>query len=292
MLYLALVLAGLLFATPLVWMLSASLKPEAEIASGDAGLLPRLRDAGHPEGLARTSAAYWSRAAAQARENYAGALGGDGRDFARYLRNSILLAVLGVPGMVLASAVSAFGFARLEWRGREAVFFLLMASMMLPFTVVMAPQYLLFKSLGWIGTFAPLWVPAWCGSAFSVFLLRQFYRGIPRELDEAAMIDGCSTFGVFRRVILPLSRPALVVVAILHGVWVWGDFVAPLVFINHEEMYTAALGLQMFQTQHGATAWSQLMAASVVVVVPVLVLFVVAKRWIVEGVASQGLKTG
>src|SRR5205814_132569 len=134
-----------------------------------------------------------------------------------------------VAGMVLSSSVVAYGFSRIRWRGRDAVFTLVLATMMIPFTVIMAPQYLLFKHLGWIGSLRPLWVPAWFGGAFSIFLLRQFFLGIPRELDEAAQIDGCSSWGTFWRVIVPLSRPALAVVALFHFIYVWNDFLAPLI---------------------------------------------------------------
>jgi multiple sugar transport system permease protein len=188
--------------------------------------------------------------------------------------------------------VVAYGFARLRWRGRDATFLCVLATMMIPFTVIMAPQYLLFKHLGWIGTLMPLWVPAWfgAGGAFSIFLLRQFFMGIPRELDEAATLDGCSHFGVFRHVILPLSRPALVVVALLQFIATWNDFAAPLVFINHQEQYTAALGLHMYQTEHTTTPWNLVMAASVMVIAPVMVVFLFAQRALIEGVATQGLK--
>jgi multiple sugar transport system permease protein len=165
-----------------------------------------------------------------------------------------------------------------------------LATMMIPFTVIMAPQYLLFKHLGWIGSLKPLWVPAWFAGGFSIFLLRQFFMGIPRELDEAARIDGCTHFGTFRHIIIPLARPALVVVALLQFIGTWNDFSAPLVFLNHQDTYTAALGLHMYQTEHTTTPWNLVMAASVMVIAPVLVLFLFAQRSLIEGVATQGLK--
>jgi multiple sugar transport system permease protein len=192
--------------------------------------------------------------------------------------------------MTLSSAAAAYAFARMRFRGRTALFVLVLATLMIPSTVIIAPQYLLFKQLGWIGTFRPLWVPAFCGGAFSIFLLRQFFLTIPRELDEAAAIDGCSSFGVFWRIILPVARPALVVVALLQFIGSWNDFVGPLVFINQPHMYTVSLGVYMFQSQQGQTPWNLTMAASVIAVVPVLIVFLLAQKAIIEGVATQGLK--
>ena len=162
--------------------------------------------------------------------------------------------------------------------------------MMIPFPVLMGPLYLLFKELGWIGTFKPLWVPAWFGGAFNIFLLRQFYMTIPKELDEAARIDGCSHLGIFLRIILPLSRPALAVVALFHFIFVWNDFLGPLIFLQKQDQFTLALGLQLYQSQAGNVPWNLLMAASTLVVLPVLVLFILTQRTFVEGIATQGLK--
>jgi multiple sugar transport system permease protein len=285
-----LVLVGVAYALPLVWMASTSIKPADEALSRSAGLLPRLADADHPAGRPTLSPGYWPALGRTAAENYRGVLESPVADFPLYLRNSLVVCALSVTGMVLSSAVVAYGFSRIRWRGRDAAFLLVLATMMIPFTVIMAPQYLLFKHLGWIGSLRPLWVPAWFGGGFSIFLLRQFFLGIPRELDEAARLDGCSHAGTFWHVTLPLARPALVVVALLQFVATWNDFTAPLVFLNHEHQYTAALGLQMYQTQHGATPWNLVMAASVIVIAPVLAVFLVAQRSIIEGVATQGLK--
>jgi len=148
----------------------------------------------------------------------------------------------------------------------------------------------MFRHLGWVGTFLPLWVPCCFGGAFSIFLLRQFFLTIPRELDEAARIDGCSHWGVFWRVILPNARPALVVVALMQFIATWNDFLGPLLFLNKQEKYTLSLGLQMYQSQHGGTPWNLVMAASVLVVLPVLALYVLGRRMFVEGVAATGIK--
>ncbi|HZW08397.1 MAG TPA: carbohydrate ABC transporter permease [Phycisphaerales bacterium] len=283
---LAAALVGLLYALPLIWMLSTSLKPTAQTLAHPPTLLPE------PVGdLPRF-----------ARENYVGELDEQGRavvrgvwtdpvvDFPLFLRNSLVVALLSVSGMVVSSAVVAYGFARVRWRGRGPLFALLLATMMIPFPVLMGPMYVLFKQLGWIGTLRPLWVPSWFAGAFNVFLLRQFYLTIPRELDEAAAIDGCSHWGIFTRVILPLSRPALAVVALFQFIFVWNDFLAPLIFLQKQEHFTLALGLALYQSQAGNVPWNLLMAASTLVLAPVLVLFVLTQRTFTEGIATQGLK--
>lgn len=267
-------------------MLSTSLKPVDQVLADPPTLLP------HPITAIPGYAA----------DNYIGHVGPDGAgdprgvwtdpvvDFPLFLRNSLVVALLSVSGMVISSAIVAYGFARVKWRGRGAVFALVLATMMIPFPVLMGPMYVLFKEFGWIGTLRPLWVPAWFAGAFNVFLLRQFYLTIPRELDEAAAIDGCSHWGVFTRVILPLSRPALAVVALFHFIAVWNDFLGPLIFLQKQEQFTLALGLALYQSQAGNVPWNLLMAASTLVLAPVLILFVFAQRTFVEGIATQGLK--
>jgi multiple sugar transport system permease protein len=271
---------GVLYALPLVWMASTSIKPEREALSDSVGLLPEVPGDG----------AYTARLARQVADNYTAVINAPSADFQLYIRNSLLVALLSVTGMTVSSAVVAYGFARIRWRGRDTVFLGVLATMMIPFTVLMAPQFLLFKHLGWIGSFKPLWVPCWFGGGFSIFLLRQFYLGIPRELDEAARIDGCGHAGTFWHVVLPLARPALVVVALLQFIATWNDFTGPLVFLNHPSQYTAGLGLQMYQTAHGGTPWNLIMAASVIVIAPVMVVFLFAQGALIKGVATQGLK--
>ena len=331
-----LVFISLLFALPLIWMLSTSLKPVEQTLSDPPTFLPRATremaiDQARADALrielegGRGSAA-WNNAMAhvemlesgqkpvdliatlvrQGADNYIG-MRADVQgapdvsvtrgvwtdpviNFPLYLRNTLIVAFLSVTGMVISSAVVAYGFSRVRWRMRGPLFALVLATMMIPFPVLMGPLYVLFKELGWIGTFKPLWVPAWFGGAFNIFLLRQFYMTIPRELDEAARIDGCSHFGIFWRIILPLSRPALAVVALFHFIFVWNDFLGPLIFLQKQDQFTLALGLQLYQSQAGNVPWNLLMAASMLVVLPVLVLFVLTQRTFVEGIATQGLK--
>lgn len=290
-LYALLVLVGIAYALPLVWMASTSLKPANEALSQSIGLLPHLNPiTSSPPPLDPSTPPYLSRLATQISRNYQDVLDSPVADFRKYLRNSLVVSTLSVLGITLSSAIVAYGFSRIRWRGRDTTFLLVLATMMIPFTVIMAPQYLLFKHLGWIGSLRPLWVPAWFGGAFSIFLLRQFFMGIPRELDEAARLDGCSHWGTFRHIIVPLARPALVVVALLQFIATWNDFAAPLVFLNHQDTFTAALGLHMYQTEHTTTPWNLVMAASVMVIAPVLIVFLLAQKALIEGVATQGLK--
>lgn len=288
-LYAALALVAIAFATPLLWMAATAIRPADQTLDPTVGLLPRIEGEGGGD-LSPVNPSYWSGVAGVVEKNTRGVLDSRTHDFPLYMQNSLKVALLSVTGMVFSSAIVAYGLSRVRWRGRAAVFVIVLATMMMPFTVIMAPQYLLFRQLGWIGSFKPLWVPAWFGGAFSVFLLRQFFMGIPRDLDEAARIDGCGHWRTFWLVILPLSKPALAVVALFQFMGVWNDFAGPLVFLNHERMYTVALGLQMYQNQHGGVPWNLVMTASLIATLPVFVVFLLAQRSIVEGVATQGLK--
>lgn len=256
---------GVLFAIPLVWMLVVS--GRASSAAGD--------DRGFFGNIVDNYAAVWNSPIA---------------DFPTYLRNSTIVSLLSVLGMTVSSAICAYGFSRLKWPGRDNLFMVVLATMMIPPVVVMAPLYVVFRNLGWIGTLLPLWAPACFGGAFSIFLLRQFFMTIPRELDEAARIDGCSHWGVFARIIIPSSAPALAAVALMQFIASWNDFLGPLLLINHQEQYTVSLGLHMFNEQHGQTPWSLVMAASCITVAPVMLVYVLARKWFVDGVAATGLK--
>jgi multiple sugar transport system permease protein len=272
--YVLLLVVAVVYAAPLVWMLSTSAKPSDQTMVTPPRLLPE--PAGRTPGfLAENYAAVWSN---------------ESVNFPLYLRNTLIVTILGTLGCVASSAVVAYGFARIRWRGRGVFFAVMLATMMIPFPVVMAPLYVLFSRVGLVGTFAPLWLPYWFGNAFSIFLLRQFYVTLPRELDEATAIDGCGTWGTFWRLVIPLSRPALAVVALLHVTYMWNDFLAPLIFLTHRDQFTLALGLHLFQSQAGNTPWNLLMAASTMVVAPVLLVFMLAQRTFVQGVAAEGLK--
>ncbi len=213
-------------------------------------------------------------------------------DFPRYLANTVLLCVLNVVGAVLSSALVAYGFSRIRWRWRDRLFGVLLATMMIPFPAVMVPLYSLFRWLGWIGTLQPLWVGSFFATAFNVFLLRQFFRGIPAELSEAARIDGCGEFRIFWQIILPLCRPALVVVALFTFLGTWNDFLGPLIYLTDQKDFTLALGLQaMKSSRSGGTEWHYLMAASTLIILPIVLLFITAQRSFIEGIALTGSKS-
>ncbi len=210
--------------------------------------------------------------------------------FPRFLANSVIVCVLGVIGTVLSNSIVAYGFARLRWRGRDAFFALTLATMMMPFPVLMVPTFGIFQELGWIGTLLPLWAPTFLGNAFHIFLMRQFFRTIPEELSEAARIDGCSEWRIFWRIILPLSRPVLAVSALFHFLHAWNDFLAPLMYLTRKHTFTLPLALQAFQNTHGGVQWNFLMAASAVTVVPIIVLFFFAQKTFIQGIATTGSK--
>ena len=210
--------------------------------------------------------------------------------FPMYLKNTLIICFLTIIGTVASSALAAYGFARVPWRGRNQVFVLALATMMVPFPVVMVPVYTLFRWLGWIGTLKPLWVGSFCAGAFNVFLLRQFFMTIPKDLSDAARIDGCSEFRIFWQIILPLCKPALMVVGLFQFMGSWNDFLGPLIYLTNQSDFTLALGLQFFQSQHGGTEWHYLMAASTLVVIPVIVLFFFTQKTFIEGISMTGLK--
>lgn len=250
---------------PFLWMLGTSLKADAEVFSPRLQFFP--------------ARPVW--------ENYPRALAYI--PFARYALNTLLIAALSAVGVTLASSLVAYSFSRLKWPGRDAVFFLLLSTLMLPAQVTMLPVFVVFKTLGWVGTFRPLIVPAFFGSAFFIFLLRQFFMTIPQELSDAARMDGASELDIWRRVMLPLSRPALTTVALFTFMGAWNDFLGPLMYLNDDTMYTLSLGLQQFVTQHGAQ-WNLLMAASVVMTLPIILLWFLGQRTFVQGVTLTGVK--
>jgi multiple sugar transport system permease protein len=207
-----------------------------------------------------------------------------------FLTNTLTICVLSVIGSVLSNAVVAYGFARLKWPGRDWLFALTLATMMIPTPVLMVPLYTVFRALGWIGTLEPLWVPAFFGGAFNIFLMRQFFLTIPEELTEAARIDGCSEWAIFWRIILPLSKPVLAVVALFTFLAGWNDFLGPLLYLTHPHTFTLALALQSYSSRHNGVQWNYLMAASTVVILPIVVLFFLTQKTFIRGIATTGIK--
>jgi multiple sugar transport system permease protein len=209
--------------------------------------------------------------------------------FLLYLRNTLFICVMAMVGTVVSAALPAYGFSRLKWKGRDTLFLVLLMTIMLPAQVTMLPVFLIFRWLGWTGTFLPLVIPPFLGSAFSIFLLRQFFMTIPQELSDAARIDGCSELGILTRVIVPVAKPALATVALFAFTNAWMDFINPLIYLHDERSYTLAIGLQSFLGRHGSE-WALLMAASTVITIPMVILFFFAQRTFIEGIALTGIK--
>ena len=251
---------------PLAWMLTTALKPDGEIVSIPPSFVPDT----------------WQWA------NFRTALAA--MKFPILLRNTVTITGLSLVGVLVSSSLVAYPFARLRFPGRSWLFLLVLSTTMLPYAVTMIPVYIVFAKIGWIDTFKPLIIPAFFGGgAFNIFLLRQFFMTIPRELDEAATMDGCGVLGVFRSVVLPLAKPGLTAVAIFTFIGHWNDFLIPLLYLNSRDKMTLAVGLNLFRDQY-ATQWNYLMAASLVVMLPCALIFIGAQRYFVEGIALTGIK--
>ena len=211
--------------------------------------------------------------------------------FGRLVANTLSVAVLVIAGSLLSCSLVAYGFARVEFPGRDVLFSLLLATMMIPFMVRLIPLFVTFRELGWLDTLAPLWIPSFFGTPFFVFLMRQFFRTLPEELCDAARIDGCSEFGIWSRVMLPLSLPVLGVVALFAFQDVWNQFLEPLIFINSEANYTVMQGIWYIVSAMYQRPWHHLMAVSTVLVVPLIIVFFLSQKMLVEGITMTGLKS-
>jgi multiple sugar transport system permease protein len=260
---------GLLMLYPVLWLFSSSLKPPEEIWPTVNSLIP-----------------------SQIRlDNYvSGWQGFGGISFATFYKNSFIYAGVGTLLTVSISAVVAYGFARVKFVGRSLWFAIMLMTLMLPTQVLMIPQYIIFSKLDWINTFLPLLVPRLGGDVFFIFMILQFIRGIPIELDEAALIDGCGKAGIFFRIILPQIKPALVTAAIFSFYFTWEDFLGPLIYLTNPKLYTVSVALRSFSDPAGMTNWGGIFAMLSLSLVPVLVIFVFFQRYLVEGIATTGLK--
>jgi multiple sugar transport system permease protein len=265
LIYLALLAGAAWFLMPLLWMVTSSLKPQAEIFQYPPVLLPLPPRWQNYSELFKV----WP--------------------FWLYLRNTMTITVPSVIGQVISSSLVAYGFSRIRWPGRNIVFILVLATLMLPFQVTMIPLYIIFRQLGWIGTFAPLIVPNFFASAFDVFLLRQFFLGIPQDLSDAARVDGCGHLRIYWYIVLPLSKPALVTIALFEFLANWNDFLGPLIYLQDNSTYTLSLALQDFQS-HYTPEPHLLMAASTLMVVPIIIVFLFAQRTFIRGITLTGLK--
>jgi ABC-type glycerol-3-phosphate transport system permease component len=263
--YLLLAGAALLFLAPLYWMIASSLKPEYEVFARPPVWWP--------------NPPRW--------QNYVEAL--TELPFGRYAVNTLIIAVFSVVGYTLSCTVVAYGFARLRAPGKNALFILLLATLMLPYPVVMIPQYVIFSELDLVNTFWPLILPAFLGSPFYIFLLRQFFMQIPPDLEDAARIDGASVAQIIWYIMFPLARPAMAAVAIFSFQFAWNDFLAPLIYLQDQSKYTLMLGLSFFRSSFQVN-WAYLMAASLTIALPVIILFFIAQREFVEGITLGGIK--
>ena len=261
-----LVVFGLCFILPFAWMVSTSFKEPGQAFQFPPQWIP------NPLTI----------------ENYRSVWSGY-VPFGRFYLNTIFVVVMVEIGTLTSCTLVAFSFARLQWWGRNFWFAVLLGTMMLPFHVTMIPVYVIFRSLGWIDTLRPLIVPSFFGSAFYIFLLRQFFSTIPQELEDAARVDGCSSFRILWQIFLPLSGPVLVTIAIFTFVGTWNDFTGPLIYLESVEKMTISVGLAMYQGTY-STNWPQLTAASTLAMLPVLVMFVLAQRYFVQGIVLTGMK--
>jgi ABC-type glycerol-3-phosphate transport system permease component len=263
--YLLAVVLAVLFLLPLFWMISSSFKPNYQVLETPPRWLPDpVRWANYPEALTYVP-------------------------FGRYALNTLFLALATILGHVLSCTVVAYGFARLRAPGKNLLFTVLLATLMLPYPATMVPLYIGFNALGWVNTFRPLIVPAFFGDAFYIFLLRQFLLTVPPDLEDAARIDGAGTLQIIWHVLLPVIRPAIATVAVFTFQNTWNDFLKPLIYLHDQSRYTISLGLSFFRSSYDVR-WSYLMAASLVTMLPVIVVFFVAQRSFVEGIALTGLK--
>lgn len=259
-------LAGVvLMFIPLVWTISTSLKSPGEVYLFPPTWIP--------------NEIMWS--------NYYRAV--TAIPFFLYLWNTVFITAISIVGKVISITLVAFSFARLRWWGRDVMFIVMLATMMLPPHITLIPQFIMFKWLGWIDTFLPLIVPTFFGGPYLTFLVRQYLLAIPRELDDAARIDGCSDFGLYWRIIMPLAKPAILIVVIFVFNGTWNEFLLPLIYLHNPDLFTLALGLRMFQGE-ASTSWNLLMAASLLSMLPVIILFFVTQRHFIQGIVFTGVK--
>jgi multiple sugar transport system permease protein len=264
-LYLVLGIMTIIFIVPLFWLLVCSFKQPSELFEIPMRWLPR-----------KLQFTNYARMFAYI-------------PFMRYLKNTLIIVFFNIVGSVSSSAVVAYGFSCLRWKGRDKVFFIVLITMILPFQVTMVPLFMLFQRMGWIGTFLPLTLTCFFGNPFYIFLMRQFFLGLPRELNEAGIIDGASEFRVFAQIAIPLSTPVLATVGIFSFLRSWNDFIGPLIFLSSDKLYTLSIGAQMIRSNLQPN-WDLLMPLGVVMVLPVLIIFFLLQKYFIQGIAMSGIK--
>lgn len=268
LIHVALLAASVLMLYPLLWLLAASFRPENEIF---------------------TSASIWP--SAWSLDAYIRGWNGLRTSFGTFYLNSFIISGLSVVGNVLACSMAAYAFARLNFKFKNFWFAMMLLTLMLPYQVTLIPQYVLFRQLGWVNTFLPLVVPKFLAAdGFFIFLMVQFFRGLPKELDEAAQMDGCSPWRIYWRIIIPLSMPVLATAAIFTFIWTWDDFVGPLIYLSDMRQYTVMLGLRTFTDSTGVSDYGSLFAMSVLSLVPIFAFFLFFQRLLIEGIATTGMK--
>ncbi len=309
----ALIGLSIVFAMPFIWMASTSLKTTDTIQTSPTDVIPKawfvrsngneirvqkgmmkgdkmevqIMDGGGDDRTMLVDEHDLYQKPFLNVENYTGAF--ESFPVWTYLKNTLVISIIAVFGTMLSCSLVAYGLACVQWRGRELLFWIMLSTMMLPAQVTMIPLFLTYKKLGWINSILPLTVPTFLGNAFFIFLLRQFYRSIPVDLLEAARLDGSSDLGIWARIMLPLSKPALAVVALFTFMATWNDFLGPLIYLTDERKYTLSLGLAMFQGQYG-TEWGPMMAMSTLMTVPIIVLFFFTQKQFIQGVKLAGIK--
>lgn len=266
--HVGLILVCVVMLYPLIWMAASSVKPTSEIFS-NPGLLPQT----------------WRF------DNYVEGWRGIENSFSIFFQNSLLLSGVAIVGNVVSCSLTAYAFGRLEFRFKRLAFALMLMTLMLPAHVTLIPQYILFNELGWVNTFYPLMIPHFFAvDAFFIFLMVQFIRGLPRELDDAAKLDGCGPLRIFWYIVLPLLRPALITTVIFTFIWTYNDFFKQLIYLNDSILFTVPLGLRLFLDSTGESSWGPMLAMSTLALVPALVLFATFQRLIVDGIATTGMK--
>lgn len=262
-------LFGFIMIYPVLWMISGSFKDNSEILRGSLSLLPKTLKL----------------------SNYAtGWKGFGGITFGTFFRNSFVITSIATVGTVLSSSLVAYALARIRFRGRKFWFTCMLATMMLPTQVIMIPQYLIYYKLGMVPGYLPLIIPYFCGQAFFIYQMMQFMQGIPRELDEAAKIDGCSKYGIYSRIVLPLMKPSIVTTVIIQFYWKWDDYMGPLLYLSRPQSYTVSIAIKLFADASSVTDYGAMFAMSTLSLIPVFLIFLIFNRYLVEGIGTSGLK--
>ena len=260
---------GFLMVYPVLWMVSGAFKTNYEILNESLKLIPN----------------------SFALDNFVQGWKGFGRlSFAQFFRNSFVITTMATLGVTVSSALVAYSFARLRFPGRRFLFVCMMSTMMLPTQVVMIPHYIIFRNLGLTNTYVPLILPSWFSQAFFVFMMMQFIRGLPKELDEAAIIDGCSRYGIFWRIILPLIKPALMTTVIINFYWTWDDFLGPLIYLSRPALFPVSLAIKLFADSTSTTDYGPMFAMSTLSLLPVFLIFLFFNRYLIQGISTTGFK--